>query len=480
MKAQRHFTRGEPKRVGNVVIIASMLLSLLFLSLIKSRYCASPSHVRTDAHLNSGLNANEVVRNEKTHSTDSTVEEDEDEEVQINPAALGTVSLADINNKPICFVPTKRSETCDARGDIRVKGSTNTIYIPTITQEHKIKPYARKHDEVALSYVKEWTLKPSTGDQALPKCTQKHSVPAMLFSSNGFTGNLFHDYTDVLVPLFINTYPFHGEVKLVVSQIKSWWINKFILVFKQLTNYDIIDVENDDEVHCFPRVIAGPTYHKELGVEPSKTPTGFSILEFKRMLRTAFKLERAEVVPTSKPKLLIISRKTSRRFMNLKTMIGAAEKLGFEVKTAEADMHTDPPTFARLVNSVDVMLGVHGAGLTNMVFLPVGAVVIQFVPYGNLEWLTKETFKDPAPDMGIHYMDYFVQLNESTLSEQYPKDHPVLKDPTAVHTQGGWDALKSIYLDKQNIRPDIEKFKKMLVEALRLIRSKKKHHVQMN
>lgn len=44
MKAQRHFTRGEPKRVGNVVIIASMLLSLLFLSLIKSRYCASPSH----------------------------------------------------------------------------------------------------------------------------------------------------------------------------------------------------------------------------------------------------------------------------------------------------------------------------------------------------------------------------------------------------------------------------------------------------
>ncbi|KAJ3708881.1 hypothetical protein LUZ61_012586 [Rhynchospora tenuis] len=479
MKAQRHYARGEPKRIGNVVIIASMLLSLLFLSFIKSRYCGS-SHVRSDVHLNSVVNTHEVVRNRERPSTDSTVEEDEDEEVQINPAAIGTVSLADVNNRPICFVPTKRSETCDAKGDIRIQGSTATIFVPTITQEHKIKPYARKHDEFALSYVKEWTVKPSNGDQAPPKCTQKHSVPAMLFSSNGFTGNLFHDYTDVLVPLFINTHPFHGEVKLVVSEVKSWWIKKFMLVFKQLTNYDIIDVDNDGEVHCFPRVIAGPTYHKELGVDPSKTPTGFSILEFKRMLRTAFKLERAEVVVTRKPKLLIICRKKSRRFMNLKAMIEAAEKLGFEVKNAEADMHTDPPTFARLVNSVDVMLGVHGAGLTNMVFLPVGAVLIQLTPYGNLEWLTKETFKDPAPDMGIHYIDYFVQLNESTLSEQYPKDHPVLKDPTAIHTQGGWDALKSIYLDKQNIRPDIEKFKRTLIEAQKLLRSKKKHHVQMH
>jgi hypothetical protein len=43
MKAHRHFSRGEPRRMGNVVIIASMLFSLLFLSYIKSRYCVSPS-----------------------------------------------------------------------------------------------------------------------------------------------------------------------------------------------------------------------------------------------------------------------------------------------------------------------------------------------------------------------------------------------------------------------------------------------------
>jgi hypothetical protein len=39
------------------------------------------------------------------------------------------------------------------------------------------------------------------------------------------------------------------------------------------------------------------------------------------------------------------------------------------------------PNFARLVNSADVMMGVHGAGLTNMVFLPSRAVLVQVVPF---------------------------------------------------------------------------------------------------
>ncbi|KAJ3683325.1 hypothetical protein LUZ60_013552 [Juncus effusus] len=475
MKAQRHSTRGEPRRVGNIVIIASMLLSLLFLSYVKSRYCAS-HHARTEAHFNSEVETKEVGLNQVEQSIDSTGEEDEDEEQK--PASYyGTVTLSDPKyNRPVCFVPTKRSETCDAKGDIRLEGATKTIFIPSITEEHKIKPYARKHDKVALSNVAEWTLKPFNN---VPKCSKKHSVPAMLFSDNGFTGNLFHDYTDVLVPLFINTYQFHGEVKFVITEIKDWWVKKFILIFKQLSNYDIIDVDTDNEVHCFPRVIAGPTYHKELGVDPSKTGNKFSILEFKAMLRKAFGLERERVVVKRKPRLLIISRKTSRRFMNVNAMVETAEKLGFEVKLAEADMHTDMIEFARLVNSVDVMIGVHGAGLTNMVFLPVGAVLIQFVPYGDLEWLTRETFKDPSSDMGIHYMDYFVKLDESTLIEQYPKDHPVLADPDAYHKQGGWDALKSEYLDKQNIRPNLERFKSHLVEALKLLR-RKKHRMLMS
>jgi hypothetical protein len=41
----------------------------------------------------------------------------------------------------------------------------------------------------------------------------------------------------------------------------------------------------------------------------------------------------------------------------------------------------------------------------------------------------------------------------------------VLTDPYAVHKQG-WDALKTAYLDKQNIKMDMDRFKKTLQEAL--------------
>jgi hypothetical protein len=146
-------------------------------------------------------------------------------------------------------------------------------------------------------------------------------------------------------------------------------------------------------------------------------------------------------------------------------MARAAAAAGFEVRMAEPDQHTDMATFARLVNSADVMVGVHGAGLTNMVFLPRGAVLIQVVPFGGLEWLTGVTFKDPAADMEVSYMDYNVKLEESSLIDQYPRNHQVLTDPYAVHKQG-WDALKTAYLDKQNIRMDLDRFRATLREAM--------------
>ena len=52
--------------------------------------------------------------------------------------------------------------------------------------------------------------------------------------------------------------------------------------------------------------------------------------------------------------------------------------------------------FAQLVNSCDAMAGVHGAGLTKMVFLPEKAVVVQIVPLGAIDALAKLDFGKPA------------------------------------------------------------------------------------
>jgi hypothetical protein len=62
-------------------------------------------------------------------------------------------------------------------------------------------------------------------------------------------------------------------------------------------------------------------------------------------------------------------------------MAHAAALAQLDVRIVEPDNHTDMPNFARLVNSADVMMGVHGAGLTNMVFLPSRAVLVQVVPF---------------------------------------------------------------------------------------------------
>jgi capsular polysaccharide biosynthesis protein len=70
---------------------------------------------------------------------------------------------------------------------------------------------------------------------------------------------------------------------------------------------------------------------------------------------------------------------------------------------------------ARDVNSFDALLGVHGAGLTNTVFLPAGAVVIQVVSSGNLERMSRTDFGEPVADMGLAYLEYSVAAEESTL-----------------------------------------------------------------
>uniref|UniRef100_A0A0D9VBY5 Glycosyltransferase 61 catalytic domain-containing protein n=1 Tax=Leersia perrieri TaxID=77586 RepID=A0A0D9VBY5_9ORYZ len=487
MKASMR-SRQEPRRVSNGVIIAAMLLSLCVLSIVKARYCSTP-FVKPDDQLQEQMNSSiRMETDEPATKAAGGVEQEEEEEEEESSAAVGgagepavsttTTTTVPVSGngggggggkkKPTCRMTSKRSERCEARGDIRVEGNASTIYIAGIDKERKTKPYARYHDPVAMAVVREFTLKPVTDSS--PECTKNHTVPAFMFSNGGFSGNLYHDYTDVLVPLFLSTHQFKREVRFLLSGLKPWWVNKFTPFFKQLTKYEIIDIDNDMDVHCFPRIVVGATFHKDMGIDPAKSPGHVSVVDFKRALRKAFGLERVAasrggVTGNGKPRLLIISRKNSRRFLNEREMAQTAAAMGFDVRIAEPDQHTDMSTFAQLVNSADVMIGVHGAGLTNMVFLPRGAILIQVVPFGGLEWLTTVTFKNPAKDMEVTYMDYNVKLEESSLIDQYPRNHQVLTDPYAVHKQG-WDALKTAYLDKQNIKMDMDRFKTTLQEAL--------------
>lgn len=146
-----------------------------------------------------------------------------------------------------------------------------------------------------------------------------------------------------------------------------------------------------------------------------------------------------------------------------------ARRLGFHVELAPPWRMKKTLEFAQLVNSCSVMVGVLGAGLTNMVFLPRDAVVVQIVPFA-LEWDAKTCYgKEPSSRFGLKYLEYQVKLEESSIYKQYSMDDPVIADPESVKRRG-YHAFKTVYLDGQNVTvDDIFKFSKILSQAKKLL-----------
>lgn len=118
-------------------------------------------------------------------------------------------------------------------------------------------------------------------------------------------------------------------------------------------------------------------------------------------------------------------------------------------------------SIADTVNSCDVLMGVHGASLTNIVFLPQNAIFIQVVPCGSLQQMTLQI-------MNIKYLEYKIRWEESPLIQQYPLGHMIIKDPSSIEKQG-WEVFRSVYFDKQNVKLDVDRFRPTLQKALELL-----------
>ncbi|KAL6848282.1 hypothetical protein ACP4OV_022410 [Aristida adscensionis] len=384
--------------------------------------------------------------------------------------------------RPLCdLTSNRRIDWCELDGDVRVVGANAsvTLVAPPGADERSfreetwsIKPYPRKADPNAMRNVRAVTVRSvaAAGGETPPACTHQHEVPALLFSDRGYTGNYFHAYTDVILPLFLTARQYGGEVLLLVADFQMWWLGKFLPVFKALSNYEPVDVYSDPRVHCFRHLQVGLTSHDDFSIDPRRAPNHYSMLDFTAFMRATYGLPRAAAVPAAgaRPRLLVIARARTRRFVNTEELVRGAERVGFEVVVSEGQHEVAP--FAELANGCDAVVGVHGAGLTNMVFLPTGGVVIQVVPLGGLEFVAGY-FRSPSRDMGLRYLEYRITPEESTLIDQYPRDHPVFTDPDGVKSKG-WDSLKEAYLDKQDVRLDMRRFRPTLKKAIGHIRAK--------
>ncbi|XP_010269722.2 PREDICTED: uncharacterized protein LOC104606300 [Nelumbo nucifera] len=420
-----------------------------------------------------------------------------------------------------------RFDICFMKGDIRTQSASSSIFLYSSNndtsshsypmasleeeeelQHEKIKPYTRKWETSIMDTIPELDLimkKYKFGGRH--ECEVQHSVPAIFFSTGGYTGNVYHDFNDGIIPLYITSQHFKKKVVFVMLEYHKWYMSKYGDILSRLSDYPPIDFNGDQRTHCFPEAIVGLRIHNELTVDSSQMQGNKSILDFRNLLDQAYRPRIKELIrglggeaqlkfkkrlslspsPLSseveeqkqeeegkKPKLVIILRKGSRRIVNEDAMIKLAEEIGFHVQVLRPSRTTELAKIYRALNSSDALLGVHGAAMTHLLFMRPGSVFIQVIPLG-IDWAAETYYGEPAMKLGLKYVGYKILPRESSLYRKYHKEDPVLRDPKSI-TSKGWEFTKKVYLDGQNVMLDLSRFGKRLVCAYNYISKKNQGH----
>ncbi|CAO2193373.1 unnamed protein product [Urochloa humidicola] len=450
------------KNINTGFVVAGLLMLLIYL--VAQHFAVSAPHVVI-------TEAQEIMDNIKAPGETVVVTEAQ----QIMDNNVKAPSETAENGKVECKMEG-RSDTCEVDGDVRTNGTALSVTLVPATasslerREWMIRPYSRR-----FASLKKVTVTQLDDPAAAPPCTVTHGTPAVLFAVGGYAGNYWHDYTDILVPLFVASRRFRGEVTFLISniQFQPRWLVKYKSFLRGLSKYDYVDMDADGEqVRCFRHVTVGLRLDKEFSIVPELVPGDrrLAMPDFTAFLRETYSLPRGTASgKEKKPRMILIHRGHYRRILNEPEAAGAAEAAGFEVVVTELRGDAAEVEQARAVNSFDAIVGLHGAGLTNAVFLPAGGVVIQVVPYGKMEHIARAEFGEPVADMGLRYLEYSVAAEESSLMETLGPEHPAVKDPDSVH-RSGWSQVFEFYLAKQNVRINVTRFAPTLEQAINHLR----------
>lgn len=344
-----------------------------------------------------------------------------------------------------------------------------TVYIASdegLQQETVIRPYARQEEDLkVISPVHMLQYRNTT---APPTCQYNHKIPAVIFSS-GSTGNVFHEMNEIIIPLFITTKQFQSRVLLILEDYKPSFMSKYGNVLSRLSDYEVMNPAANGSVHCFPGSVVGLKYHDNLALNSSDIPGGYGMPDFRHFLRQAYGLKFVHVSQITKPRLMLLSRTNTRRFLNEDEMISLMEGIGFQVLVIRrSKLVSNLNKFSQLINSCSVLVGAHGAGLTNEIFLPSGAVMVQVELLGT-EWASNTYYGDTARAMAVHYLRYKLEAEESSLVKLYGRNNSVVTDPGSVYRNYGYRAARTVFLDQQNVRINLVRFRETLVEAFSLV-----------
>ncbi|OIW11464.1 hypothetical protein TanjilG_26830 [Lupinus angustifolius] len=432
----------------------------------------------------------------------------------------GTEDVTDVNViVPLCSSVSRgticcdrsgyRSDICVMKGDIRTNPSSSSIFLynSRITnnfsrtfdarkseknkqlQHEKIKPYTRKWETSVMNTIHELNLisKSVVNFDTTHDCDVKHDVPAVFFSNGGYTGNVYHEFNDGIIPLYITSQHFNKKVVFVILEYHNWWFMKYRDILSHLSDFPTIDFTRDNKTHCFPEAIIGLRIHNELAIDPSLMEGNKSIVDFRNILDKAYRprirgrieneaQENLRENQLKKLKLVILSRSGSRAITNENLLMKMAENIGFQIKVLRPESKTELAKIYRILIKSDVMIGVHGAAMTHFLFLKPGSVFIQVVPIGTT-WAAETYYGEPSKKLGLKYIGYEIEVSESSLYEKYDKNDPILIDPESINKKG-WEYTKKIYLNSQNVTLDLGRFRKRLLQAYEYKMSKSNINVK--
>ncbi|KAJ1256991.1 hypothetical protein BS78_K244000 [Paspalum vaginatum] len=413
------------------VLVAAALAVVVFSNLFaqdpketrgspNKEYRAATSNQELDAG-NSGGMATAAALSQGERSTGGSekqfpLEYQEGEETTAKSGLVQYTKCTPGTGTTICDLTNQRYDICDLCGDARTIGHSSTVmyFSQSLTsngEEWSIPAQSRK----SLPWIKKVTIKSLNSSQLEPSCTSRHAIPAIVFAL-------------------------------------------------------------DNQVRCYPQVIVGLRSHQDIGIDPNSMPQNYTMTDFRLFVREAYGLPAPEVDipykankddPEKKPRIMLIDRGKTRRFMNVPDVIQGLEWFGFEVVKADPRMDSNLDEFVPFVDSCDAIMGVHGAGLTNMVFLRSGAVLVHIIPYG-IEFMASRFYGTPAMDMGLRHVQYSISPDESTLLEKYGGNHTVIKDPEAIRNSG-WEKVGEFYMTKQDIELNMTRFGPSMLKAIEFI-----------
>eukprot|EP00095_Tigriopus_kingsejongensis_P009102 snap_masked-scaffold295_size218279-processed-gene-1.20 protein:Tk09102 transcript:snap_masked-scaffold295_size218279-processed-gene-1.20-mRNA-1 annotation:"uncharacterized glycosyltransferase aer61-like" len=211
--------------------------------------------------------------------------------------------------------------------------------------------------------------------------------------------------------------------------------------FRAFTRHPLLSLQSyagqrvcfrDIVLPTLPRMIFGLFYNTPL-VQGCRKSSLFRA--FSEFLLHRLKVPVRETTDSRKIRVTIISRLTQhRRIMNEPNLVDALEQVGdFEVNMAYFTHKYPFLEQVRSVHQTDILVGMHGAGLAHMFFLPPWAVVFELY---NCEDTT--CYQDLANLCGLQYMTWtnrtalFPQSQDPKLDDRFkaqPKFNNYAFDP---------------------------------------------------